>query len=458
MRLKKHFLFSVLLALLVAFGTWSPASAQGSPGAGALSEVLDMIEQHYLKSVDRSVLIEEAIQGMLDAIDDKYADYLPPEVFEDLLEDLEGSFVGIGVTIELRDAQVRVMSVFDGGPASRAGIEPGSLILEVDGQPLTGMSLNEAARLIRGDAGSTVSLKILPEGQQEAIVVEIVRELIALPTVEWRMLEEGAGYVKVRSFKESTPSDVYKALDALDKQGMRAVVLDLRNNPGGLLSESAEVAEAFLSKGPLFRLVRRDGQSRSLSSRGTRPPMPTAVLVNGGTASGAEIVAGAIQDRGTGYLVGTRTYGKGMIQTLMTLETGGGLRLTTAEYFLPSGRSIEGKGLEPNYVVERGIGTVPRARLEVLRGPDLGVGAKGDEVRVLQEILAQMGHDPGPADGVFGPRTRQAVLGLQGTMGVQGTGILDEATREALLKTLEGQASHDPQLDKALEILRHFLN
>jgi len=448
----------MLLALLLAFGAWGTVAAQGSAGDEVLSEVLDIIEQHYLKSVDRDVLVDAAIQSILGAIGDKYADYLPPEAFEDLLEDLEGSFVGIGVTIELREGQIHVISVFEGGPASRAGIEPGSLILEADGQPLAGMSLNEASRLIRGDAGSTVSLKILPRDQEEAIVVEVAREVIAVPTVEWRMLEEGVGYLRVRSFKENTPSEVYQALSALDKQGMRAIVLDLRNNPGGLLSESAEVAEAFLPRGPVVQVMRRDGHSRTLSSRGPRPVMPTVVLVNGGTASGAEIVAGAIQDRGNGYLVGTRTYGKGMVQTLLTLQTGGGLRLTTAEYFLPSGRSIEGKGLEPDYIVERGRGAVSRARAGVLRGPDLGMGSQGDDVRVLQEILTEMGHDPGPLDGVFGPRTRQAVISLQGTIGIDETGILDEATRGAILKILEEQAAQDPQMDKAIEILRNFLN
>ncbi len=451
---------SIIIACLVvlALGAWSPLTlAQEASDGEIIEEIIEAIERYYLREVGDDALRDAAIRGILDLIGDPYASYLNPEAYERFLEDLEGSFGGIGVAIELKDGFVTVISVFEDSPANRAGIGPGDRFLEADGQDLTILSLNDAARVIRGDIGTTLSLKVLPKDSDVVIPVKIVRKSIVNPTVEWHMLEEGVGYVKISSFRDNTSEEVHNALANLRSEGMRVLVLDLRNNAGGLLSESVAVADALIPSGPVVYVVNRQGVREALLSTSKRQPIPIGVLVNGGTASGAEIVAGAIQDRGMGYLVGTRTYGKGTVQTLLRLDTGGGLKLTTAEYLLPSGKSIEGEGLEPDFVVERGRPSTVRVRTGAPEGSDIGLGASGEAVRLYQEDLLESGYDPGPLDGIFGHKTRAAVLDLQRDAGLDATGLLDGATRDALFRVLGEKALEDPQLDKALELLRKFL-
>lgn len=317
------------------------------------TEVLTLVRNNYVDPVESKELIYGAIRGLLETLD-PHSSFMPPEVYKEMQIETQGTFGGLGIEITVRDRQLTVVAPIEGTPADRAGIQAGDRIIRIDGQPTKDMTLMEAVRKLRGPRGTQVIVTILREGQ-EPYDLPITREIIEVHSVRAFDLGEGIGYIRLVSFQERTIRDLDDAIKELQKKGMSALVLDLRNNPGGLLNQAVQVADLFLEKGKL--IVYTEGRARNQNLRfvdehETPYHFPMVVLVNTGSASASEIVAGALQAHKRAVVVGTTTFGKGSVQTVIPLNDGSGLRLTTAKYFTPDKRSIHGSGITPDIVVE----------------------------------------------------------------------------------------------------------
>ncbi|HNL23350.1 MAG TPA: S41 family peptidase [Pseudomonadales bacterium] len=320
-------------------------------------EVFDRIRTAYVHEVDDRTLLRNAIKGMLNELD-PHSSYLDAESFKELEVGTTGEFGGLGIELGVEDGFIKVITPIDDTPAQRGGIEAGDIILKIDERSMKGVDLSEGGKLMRGEVGSKVTLTIMREGEQQPRQFTLARDTIKLPSIKSRLLESGYGYLRIAQFQANTGTDLLKALEKLRKEAkpLRGLVLDLRNNPGGLLDAAVAVADAFLSDGLIVYTQGRLSDSRM--TYGATPPnpageMPVVVLTNGGTASAAEIVAGALQDQHRAVIMGTSSFGKGSVQTILPLTEETGVKLTTALYYTPSGRSIQAEGIQPDIVVER---------------------------------------------------------------------------------------------------------
>jgi carboxyl-terminal processing protease len=321
------------------------------------AEVMDRIKSAYVEPVSDKTLLENAIKGMLSNLDPHSA-YLEPEAFRDLQESTSGEFGGLGIEVGTEDGFIKVVSPIDDTPASAAGIQPGDLIIKIDGKPTKGLSLMEAVDQMRGKAGSKITLSLVREGGKP-FDVELTRAVIKVRSVKSQLLDDGYGYVRITQFQVNTGEEVGKALNKLRKDNgkkLRGLVLDLRNNPGGVLQAAVEVSDHFLKKG---LIVYTEGRIANSELRFSADPadasegVPLVVLINGGSASASEIVAGALQDHKRGVLMGTDSFGKGSVQTVLPLNNDRALKLTTALYYTPNGRSIQAQGIVPDIEVAR---------------------------------------------------------------------------------------------------------
>src|SRR5215471_9710338 len=358
--MKKAFVIGSLLVVLTLSlgGTVNSKSTDNSPTYEQLrlfTEVLSIVQNQYVDEVPPKELIYSAIKGTLRGLD-PHSSFLDPENYKEMQVETSGSFGGLGIEITLRDDILTVVSPIEGTPAYRAGIQPGDRIVKIDGLITKDMQLSDAVKRMRGKPGTKVTISIMREGLTEPKDVEITREQIRVHSVRTQDLGQGIAYIKLRQFQEQSSHDLDQALEKFSKSGMKALVLDLRNNPGGLLTSAVEVTEKFVDDGKLVVYtegrVRNQNMRFSAHSKHPYSSLPMVVLVNQGSASASEIVAGALQDYGRAMVVGVQTFGKGSVQTIIPLSDGSGLRLTTAKYFTPKGRSIHGKGITPDIVVE----------------------------------------------------------------------------------------------------------
>jgi carboxyl-terminal processing protease len=358
------------------------------------TEVLSLIQANYVDETKPRDLIYGGIKGMLETLD-PHSSFMPPDIFKEMQVETQGSFGGLGIEITVKDRQLTVVAPIEGTPADRAGLHPGDRIVKIDGKLTKDMTLMEAVKNLRGPRGTSVTLTILREESPGPFELTLVREIIDVKSVKSKDLGDGIAYIRVSSFQERTGKDLLKAIEQLGQNGMSAMVLDLRNNPGGLLNQAVHVTDLFLDKGQL--IVYTEGRIKNQDLRFSAehgaqiPKVPMVVLVNGGSASASEIVAGALQDWKRAVVLGTKTFGKGSVQTVIPLSDGSGLRLTTAKYFTPKGRSIHGAGLLPDIVVE-----VPRPTLAKAPGPgekEAEIGKERPEGRQEKKISEEEG-DP----------------------------------------------------------------
>lgn len=321
------------------------------------SDVFARIKRNYVEDVSDEELLEHAIRGMLSGLD-PHSSYLNTEQFNELRIGTSGEFGGLGIEVGMEDGFVKVVSPIDDTPAARAGMETGDLIIRLDDKPVKGLSLNEAVKLMRGKPGSDIVLTVVREGEDKPLRITITRAVIQVTSVRNRILEEGYGYVRVSHFQTKTTADMVKAIENMKSESggkMNGLVLDLRNNPGGVLSAAVGISDAFLNEGLIVYTDGREKDSRlrySASHGDVLDGAPIVVLVNGGSASASEIVAGAMQDHGRGVVMGNKTFGKGSVQTIQNLANGGAVKLTTARYYTPSGRSIQAEGINPDIVTD----------------------------------------------------------------------------------------------------------
>jgi len=346
--------------------TDASAAAPAAPAAEPLPvddirvlvEVFHKIKKDYVESVDDKSLIENAMRGMLAGLDPHSA-YLDEDDYLDLQEGTSGEFGGLGIEVGVEDGFVKVISPIDDTPAQQAGIQAGDVIIRLDDVPMKGISLNEAVKKMRGKPGTAIDLTVVREGEEKPLTFTIVRALIKVQSVRSRMLEPGFGYIRLSQFQAPTGDEMLKHLKALKaeaKDALRGLILDLRNNPGGVLGGAVSVADAFLDNG---RIVYTEGRIADAQlDFSAKPPdllggAPLIVLVNEGSASASEIVAGALQDRGRAVIMGRQTFGKGSVQTILPMNNRAALKLTTARYFTPAGRSIQAEGIKPDIVIEK---------------------------------------------------------------------------------------------------------
>lgn len=321
------------------------------------SEVFGQVKRSYVESVDDKTLIEDSIRGMLAGLDPHSA-YLDPESYKELRIGTSGKFGGLGIEVGMEDGFVRVVAPIDDTPAEKAGIKAGDLIIRIDDTPVKGMSLSDAVQRMRGKPGTDITLTIIREGEEQPLKFTLTRAVIKVKSVRSRTLEDGYGYIRISQFQTQTPSNLQKALDSLREENggkLKGLILDLRNNPGGVLSAAVEVSDAFLEKGVIVYTEGRDLESKQkfrATSGDILNSSPMVILVNGGSASASEIVSGALQDHRRAIVVGSRTFGKGSVQTILPLTENTALKLTTARYYTPSGRSIQAEGIVPDIELE----------------------------------------------------------------------------------------------------------
>jgi carboxyl-terminal processing protease len=361
----------IALVILVVFGLGISIGLSRSPKVSALSnnvyedlkiftDVLGLLQKEYVEETNSKDLVYGAIKGMLETLDPHSA-FMPPNVYKEMQEETKGRFEGLGIEITLKEGILTVVSPIEDTPAFRAGIQAGDQILKIDGESTKNLTLMDSVKRLRGPRGTKVTITIMREGFTKPREFSLTRDVIPIRSVRFELMEKQYGYIRLTQFQEKTESEFDKAIRALEsesKGAIKGLILDLRNNPGGLLDQAVKVSDRFIESGLIVSMEgRREDQKMKFYAhpQDTIARYPLIVLVNGGSASGSEIVAGAIQDHGRGILVGTQTFGKGSVQTIFPMKDGSGLRLTTARYYTPNGRSIQAKGIIPDIIVKPAV-------------------------------------------------------------------------------------------------------
>ncbi len=340
------------------------------------AEVFTRIKQSYVEEVDDDELVRYAIRGMLEGLD-PHSDFVIEDEYEELQENTSGEFGGLGIEVGMEDGFVKVISPIDDTPAAKAGVKAGDLIIRLDDKPVKGMTLNEAVDVMRGKPGTTITLTILRDAADAPVVIEIERDVIRVKSVKGRLLEKAYAYVRISNFQQHTAKDMVKHIDNLREESegpLKGLILDLRNNPGGVLNSAVAVSDAFITEG---EIVYTEGRTKSSMSRFAAKPddildgAPMVVLVNEGSASASEIVAGALQDHQRAIIIGRTTFGKGSVQTVIPVDDKSAVKITTARYFTPKGRSIQAEGIVPDIELQPLTVELKEKKLALVRESEL---------------------------------------------------------------------------------------
>ncbi|MBN2466816.1 MAG: S41 family peptidase [Deltaproteobacteria bacterium] len=387
------------------------------------SDILYTVQKDYVEETNVDDLVEGAINGMLNTLD-PHTSYLPPDLYKEMQVETKGRFGGLGIELTVKDGILTVVAPIEDTPAFRAGIKAGDQIFKINSETTKNMTLVDAVKKLRGKKGTSVTISVMREGLTQLQEHTIIRDIIEIKSVKHKTLYDKFGYIRVTQFQEQTTSDFKKALDEIETKipSLAGLILDLRNNPGGLLQQAVEISDEFIDSG---LIVYTEGRSASQKiefeahKKEKVANYPLVALVNAGSASGSEIVAGALQDHKRALIVGTPTFGKGTVQTIIPLDNGGGLRLTTAKYFTPNGRSIHAKGIEPDIIVE-----------DQIEGPE----KETNPVRFLRE------------------------KDLEEHLGKTNTGEVpkNDDTESSAVESSNDNFQDDPPLNRAVELLKSW--
>lgn len=382
-------LIVILLVGLMGLGTARAADNKTYENLKLFNEVLKMVEKNYVEEIDPQVVIHGAINGMMKALD-PHSLFMTAEQYNDLQADTKGTFSGLGIVITMQDDVLTVVAPIEDKPAFIAGVKTGDRIIKIDGEPTKDFTIMDAVHKLRGEKGTKVTISVTREDEDKPIDFEIVRDVIEIKSVKHTMYND-IGYIRISNFQETTADELEVVLKEIEekKASLKGIVLDLRNNPGGLLSQSIAISDAFLKLGMIVSSKGRTKSSERIAEArddGNEPECPMIVLINGGTASAAEIVSGALRDNKRAILLGTQTFGKGSVQTIVPLEDGSALKLTIAKYYTPDGESIQAKGIKPDIVIEYASPvTKDPNKPKQLREKDLEGHIEGEKEKGLDE-------------------------------------------------------------------------
>lgn len=462
---------SVLVTLTIADRLISPdepakaalaAAASDEPGRYGLKQdelaklnaVLELIETKYYEKVDRQELLDGAVGGMMDSLEDPYSVYMEKDAAQHFSESIEGSFTGIGAEVTMENGRIVVVAPIKGSPAERSGLLAKDVLISVNGDKLDGLSLQEAVEKIRGPKGTKAKLQVLRSGFSEPIQLVLIRDDIDVETVYANLRADGIGVIEIRQFSMHTAERFKEELEKLEQQGMKGLVIDVRNNPGGILPVVVDILENFLDKGQtVVQVEDRSGKREKTLSQGQSRTYPISVLMNKGSASASEILAGALQEGAGAKLVGETTFGKGTVQVSYNKALGDGslVKMTIAKWLTPNGNWIHEKGIKPDIEVQPpDLYTVARLNMT----ETLQLDMLGESVRSVQIMLHGLGYEPKREDGYFGAETEAAVRRFQQERSLPATGKVDAKTAEALeqavIKWIQDK-NNDSQLHEAVK-------
>ena len=463
-------LSGLALVLLTAGATvyLLKGSAQSNTGNGSsllssnpdrdfskLYEVYNTLENYYFEDVDEDALVNGAINGMVESLDDPYSDFMSTDEAKSFHQSISSSFEGIGAEIQQENDQIVIVSPIKGAPAEEAGLKAGDIILEVDGESLQGMSSSNAVLLIRGEKGTKVNLTIQRPGQTGTMKVEITRDTIPIETVYSEMVSDDIAKIQITSFSENTAEEVENALKKAEEDGAKGIILDMRQNPGGLLDQAQKIANMFVDGGKiLYQVEDRNGNKEitKASGNGYKVNLPTAVLIDEGSASASEIVAAALKESADIPLIGVKSYGKGTVQSAQDFNDGSNLKFTTAKWLTPDSNWIHKKGITPDVKVE-----LPAYANLTYVDPEeeLKEGTSSADVENIEKMLEALGFDPGKVDTAYDASTASAVKQFQKDQGIKETGIVTGETTTELMNQLREKINKDnPQVKAAVEELK----
>ena len=424
-------------------------------GWDKVDQVRDLIEEHSLQDISEEELLTGALDGMTAALDDPYSDFLDAEETSQFTDSIESSFEGIGATLEKKGEDILIVAPIKGAPAEEAGLRPGDVITGVDGESIEGMDVQDAVQLIRGEKGTVVTLTIRRGGQEADY--EIKRDTIPIETVFSEIKEKNdkkIGYLEVTQFSDPTDEEFLEQLEQLESEDIDSLIIDVRGNPGGLLPSVISMVEGFVpTSKPVVQIEYADGNRDVQNGRAREAkPYDLFVLTDEGSASASEILTGALKEGAGATVIGTKTFGKGVVQTAFDLEDGSNLKLTTSKWLTPDGNWINKKGIKPDIDVEQP--EYFRVNRVLADGDSLKVGDYGDGVSNLHTILTGLGYEPGGQPGYYGDTMADAVETFQTDNGLSPSGTVDEETASALesklLEAIQDEAN-DAQLNRALE-------
>jgi carboxyl-terminal processing protease len=465
-RMKKfHFIMLLFLVIFLSAGITTFALAFGDEKAvtvgtersefDKLYTAFDTLKGKYYEEVDQDTLINGAINGMVEALDDPYSDYMDTSEAKGFHDSISSSFEGIGAEIQEHDGYIMIVSPIKDSPAEKAGLKPNDIVTSVDGKSIQGMSANKAVLLIRGEKGTTVKLAIQRPGVEEQLDVSIVRDTIPIETVYGEMLEDGIANVQITSFSDNTTSELVTILNDMKSQGMKGLVLDLRQNPGGLLNQAIQISSLFLPDSEVvLQIEDRDGNKEKITSQASKenPNVPIVVVIDKGSASASEILAAAVSESGDVTLVGEKSFGKGTVQQAQDFSDGSNIKFTTEKWLTPEGNWIHKKGITPDVEV-----ALPDYASLTMLNPDseLKLSLSSPEVKTAQKMLIALGYDPGREDGYFDEKTEQAVKEFQTKENLEATGIISGNSTITLMEKLREKIKvNDTQIQKAVEVLK----
>lgn len=414
----------------------------------------DTIKNKYYKEIDDATLLNGAINGMVESLGDPYSDYMNEEEAVSFHQSISSTFEGIGAEIQEKDGFIMIVSPIKGSPAEKAGLLPNDLVLAVDGNSIQGMSATEAVLLIRGEKGTDVKLLIQRQGIDESLEFTITRDTIPIETVYGEMIDDSIAKVQITSFSDNTSKELIAILNDLQAQGMKGLVLDLRQNPGGLLEQAIKISSLFVPEGEvLFKIEDRNGNIEEMrSSNSENPKIPLVVVIDKGSASASEILAAAVSESAGVPLVGEKSFGKGTVQRGQDFTDGSNIKFTTEKWLTPDENWIHEKGIEPDYAVALpDYSTLPI----IHPNEELKEFSSSAQVKAAQSMLKALGYDPAREDGFFDEKTKEAVIAFQKAENLEATGILTGESTMKLMEKLRAKIlENDTQIEKAVEVLK----
>jgi len=456
----KKIKFKSVIALVLALSMLTtPVLAQDNTSnpLAKLENLITIIQTYYYKDIKVSDLIAGAIKGMFGTLD-KHSTYFTPEEFKEFNNDIFGEFAGLGIYIEKVDDYIQVIAPIEDTPAYRAGIKPGDTIMYVDGKDIKGYATEQASAMMKGEPGTKVTIGIKREGISDIIYLNITREIIKINPVEYEIKPDNIGYIKISQFNGHVYENLVKALAEFKSKNVKGIVIDVRNNGGGLLDEVVNVCKLLIPKGPIVSIKYKSQPQEIFSSELAKAPYKIVMLVNEGSASASEIMAAAIKESGTGKLVGTKTYGKGTVQSILNLTDGSGMKITVANYLTPKGFILDGIGILPDFEVQNT--SIEATKEYITLNGERSVKYKniGLDVLGVQQRLKALGYNVSATDGIFGKLTLAAVQKFQKDNKLKVDGSIDSEDIKVLNEKFDTTSkSGDAQLDKAIIELKKMI-